>query len=344
MCSDVRVFEAANGAGRKPGPRQVQVHRCGEVAEYIQEVIGNDEVDLVHVEGFYLMQHVPVPSACPILLVEQNVEYQLWLQRVAVEPDAARRDAYLAQLRSTWTEEIAAWQRSDLVAVLTEEDRAVLAAHPGLDVRIVPDGADHVRPARFDRARSVAGEPLVVFVANFGYEPNQDAARFLCEEIVPRVVGEVPAARFLLVGTSPPDDLREVADACPNVLLVGRVPAVEPYLDTAQVVVAPLRIGGGIKVKVLEALARGRPIVATSVAAQGLGSAGADCTRIADDPESFARAVVRLLRRPEERDELARQARAFARTLPSWDVAAAKLAACYRELVPVASRRTASVA
>jgi hypothetical protein len=177
MCSDVRVFEAANGAGRKPGPRQVQVHRCGEVVEYIQEVIGNDEVDLVHVEGFYLMQHVPDPCACPILLVEQNVEYQLWLQRVAVEPDAARRDAYLAQLRSTWTEEIAAWQRSDLVAVLTEEDRAVLAAHPGLDVRIVPDGADHVRPARFDRARSVAGEPLVVFVANFGYEPNQDAAR-----------------------------------------------------------------------------------------------------------------------------------------------------------------------
>jgi glycosyltransferase involved in cell wall biosynthesis len=126
--------------------------------------------------------------------------------------------------------------------------------------------------------------------------------------------------------------------------VVGRVPAVEPYLDAAQVVVAPLRIGGGIKVKVLEALARGRPIVATSVAAQGLGSAGADCMRIADDPESFARAVVSLLRRPEERDELARQARAFARTLPSWDVAAAKLAACYRELVPVASRRTASVA
>jgi glycosyltransferase involved in cell wall biosynthesis len=115
------------------------------------------------------------------------------------------------------------------------------------------------------------------------------------------------------------------------------------FLDAAQVVVAPLRVGGGIKVKMIEALARGRPIVATSIAAQGLGS-GSRHMRIADDPTSFAGAVVGLLCRPEERLELALAARAFARTLPSWDDAAVRLMACHRELLPVSSSRSASVA
>lgn len=183
-----------------------------------------------------------------------------------------------------------------------------------------------------------------MFVANFAYQPNLDAAWFLCDEIVPRVVREIPGARFLLVGTSPPDDLRAAAEACPNIAVTGRVPAVEPYLDAAQVVVAPLRIGGGIKVKVLEALARGRPLVASSIAAQGFGSGSAECMRIADDPESFASEVVSLLHRPDERQRLARAAAALAATLPSWDEAAASLVECYRELAPASSKRTVSVA
>jgi glycosyltransferase involved in cell wall biosynthesis len=287
---------------------------------------------------------VPDPCPVPVLLVEQNVEYSLWLQRLVLEDDPELRDAYVTELRRTWVAEVSSWHRSDLVAVLTEDDRReLLAAHPGLDVRIVPDGADHVLPGGLGRAGSESREPLVVFVANFGYQPNQDAARFLCDEILPRVVGAVPEAQFLLVGTSPPDELRAAAASSPNITVTGGVPTVEPYLDAAQVVVAPLRVGGGIKVKVIEALARGRPIVATSVAAQGLGS-GSRHMQIADDPASFAAAVVGLLRRPEERLELALAARAFARTLPSWDDAAARLMACYRELLPVSSSRNASVA
>lgn len=323
---NAKVFEAANDWNGGTEPRLVQRHACERVREYVQSRILAGAVDLVHVEGFYLMQHVPTSCGVPVLLVEQNVEYTLWLQRVVHEPDDALRAAHLIELRQTWTSEVDAWGRSDLLAVVTDEDRnEVLAVDPNRDVRIVPDGADHANGS----GGSEAKDPLVVFVGNFGYQPNEDAALYLCDEIVPLLRREVPNVRVLLVGTSPSAELRARAKACENVVVTGWVPEVEPYLDAAQVVVAPLRVGGGIKVKMLEALSRGRPIVATSVAAQGLAGAPAGCIRIADEPAAFASHVLELLASEDARRRQARAARSFSRMLPSWDEAALRLLECY---------------
>jgi glycosyltransferase involved in cell wall biosynthesis len=294
-------------------------------------------MDLVHVEGFYLMHHVPAGSGVPILLVEQNVEYTIWHQRMRLARGRGQHRRNLAEYAVTLQAEIEAWKRSSLCAAVTEEDRATMrAAVPDLDVRLIPDGADHVStigeasggpgsaPAKTD-------EPVVAFVANFGYLPNVDAALYLTERIMPRVAAKVPSVKLFLVGNAPPPEIR--AFESDRVTVTGRVPAVEPYLDAADVVVCPLREGGGVKVKVLEALTRGKAVVTTSVGAQGLSSRATDALVVQDTARSFARAVTALLTDESQRRSLEKAAAAFAETLPTWNEAAAALAGCYQNLI-----------
>jgi polysaccharide biosynthesis protein PslH len=279
--------------------------------------------DVVHVEGFYLWQHLPRQRP-PALLVEQNVEHELWRQR-----------GDFAAAHATRAAEQAVWREADLLAAVTEEDRAHITAQARRPVALVTDGADHETAwsgARSDQpASGVGSRPAIVFVGNFGYEPNVDAAHWLVEEIFP-LVRRRADARLVLVGNAPPPDV--VALAGDHVTVTGRVPAVEPWLDAAAVVVCPLRVGGGVKVKVLEALRRGRAIVATPQCAHGITGARS-AMRIADDADAFGDAIAALLLDPAERARVEAAALRLATRLPSWDTVAARLAELWRELADI---------
>ena len=324
VCASVSVFEAQPGTDDLP--IQARRHCSPAAALHVRRLL--HEVDLVHVEGFYLMHHLPRSCETPLLLAEQNVEYSLWSQRVAIAGGhAQQRDAF-RDFRETRGWEVAAWRRADLCAAVTEEDRAtMLRVAPELDVRVVPDGVDHLGgppPGRREPQREV------LLVGNFAYQPNADAALWFCGEILPRLRRCVPDAQVLLVGNAPPPEVRALA--CEHVEVTGRVVSVEPYLDRAAVVVSPLRVGGGIKVKVLEALCRGKAIVSTTVGVQGLGPGVEGTIEVADRPERFAEACAVLLLDAGARRRLERRAVALAATLPTWDEAAERLLACYREL------------
>lgn len=332
-CRAVEVF-AAEAAPRSSTPtacRQERRHRSAALTARVDELLAAGTADIVHVEGFYLMQHLPRIVGVPVLLVEQNIEYELEHQRAAALPGAAADLEAYADAHRTRVAEVAAWRRADRVAVLTPEDRATMAAElPGLVPDVVPDGADHVPlPGAAWNGQAVSGTPTIAFVANFAYAPNLDAAELLLREILPRVRAAVPEARLWLVGNEPPASLGRRAD---RVTVTGRVESVIPYLDRADVVLCPLRIGGGIKVKAIEALRRGRPVVSTPIGAQGLTGAAREAVEIAADPAGLAAATIRLLRDPERRAELSRRARTAAARLPSWDVAAAALTDVYAQL------------
>jgi glycosyltransferase involved in cell wall biosynthesis len=317
----VHLFEAQ----RRPHPAP-QVARHGSAAARRWLARNAARFDVVHVEGFYLWQHLPPGRACT-LLAEQNVEYQLWEQR-----------GELAASRATRAVERRAWRAAQTLAAVTEQDRAVMAAATGgRPVHVVPDGADHdSRLAAGDAVAVPDCEPTVTFVGNFAYEPNVDAALWLAEEIFPAVRART-GAKLVLVGNAPPASVRALASA--DVVVTGRVAAVEPWLDAATVVACPLRIGGGVKVKLLEALARGRPVVATPHCMNGVAGAR-DGMRVAGTAERFAQELVELLTDPAERERLAAAARRCAASLPSWDDAADALATCWRQLA--AAGRTAA--
>jgi len=281
--------------------------------------------DLVHVEGFFLMQHVPPETRTRVLLVEQNIEFALWRQRAELGEREAAAEATL-----TLESEREAWSRADLVATVTEDDReAILEELPALDVRVVPDGVDHLRAKKtLDVERG-----LIVFVANFGYAPNVDAGLHLVSELWPAIKSKVPRARLALVGGGVPAVLGAAASSQQDVSLTGRVASVVPFLDAAEIVVCPLRVGGGVKVKVLEALSRGKALVTTGVGAQGLRPGIEGAALIKDSPEEFAQAVVTLLASVNQRRSLETAAKKFAQELPSWDTASMGLACLFRELL-----------
>jgi glycosyltransferase involved in cell wall biosynthesis len=222
------------------------------------------------------------------------------------------------------------------VATVTPEDRLVIeSVLTATHVSVVPDGADHL-PAPNE---TVVGQehldrppgPLIVLLANFAYAPNVDAALHLCHNILPTLRAAVPNVHTWLVGNAPPPEVRALTAA--TVEVTGRVRDVLPFVDAADVMVCPLRIGGGIKVKMIEALRRGKAVVSTPIGAQGLSVQAKNSLLIEEEPWAFADAVASLITDPDRRAQLERRAMRAASQLPLWDDAAGTLAAVYNELL-----------
>lgn len=320
-CTDVQVVPAEPPrTSESTAPFQVLRHRLRAVPPAVEQ----GEYDVIHVEGFYLMQHLRALAPRPTVLVEQNIEYQLWEQRAAHSsgPVAWR---HRREAERTRTAERQAWHRADVVAALTEEDRDVIRAAGVERVELVPDGID--RPDVEPKPMAADAPPVLTFVGNFGYEPNVDAAVYFARSVLPLIARQVPDVRLMLVGNAPPAQVQALAGR--TVTVTGRVPDVGAYLDSATVVLCPLRVGGGVKVKMLQALAHGKAIVTTSVGTQGLGPEIRDAAVVADDAAAMAAGVVSLLRDPQGRARLEAAARRHAALLPTWDDAAAALLDCY---------------
>jgi glycosyltransferase involved in cell wall biosynthesis len=200
--------------------------------------------------------------------------------------------------------------------VLTERDRRALLPLAG-DTALAHIPLGVTLP---EHALNPLGEPpaSVLFVGNYAHPPNVDAALRLVREIVPRVRAHVPSLTVNIVGDHPTREMERLVNA--HVQVTGRVPDVTPYLDRASLVVVPLRLGGGMRVKVLEALAAGKAVVASPLAVAGLeGLVDGEHALIAETDEEFAGAIVRLLADAERRAALAAQARAWACAHLAWE-------------------------
>ncbi|MGY1456751.1 glycosyltransferase [Streptomyces sp. SS8] len=326
ICADVRMFPAdpvTEGPAGVPARvwRQTSAASAAELARFLH----THPVGLVHVEGYYMTPHLPGGLTVPLVLVEENVEYLIdkaW-ETIGVSTSSHCSWQQAAQL------EHAAWRLAQVCATVSQDDAEHMrSVDPGLDVRWSPDGADHLTPLPPDVPRSVDREPdeplTVSFVGNFTYPPSSDAAGFLLERIWPQIAAAVPQARLKLAGIRPGPALVKRAAHLPRVEVTGWVDRVADVLDESHVFVAPLRAGGGVKVKVLEAIARGCPIVTTPVGAQGLPPEVRDALVVCDE-ENFAANLVKLLEDRALRREMSTRIRSAARLLPTWDEAARRL-------------------
>ncbi len=219
------------------------------------------------------------------------------------------RRPFLARDTHSWE----AYERTilkefDAVVCFTDLDRTVLRQlSPTTRVDVIPPCGPlpvQVRPT------GVESEDKILFIGNFVHPPNVDAALWLVEGILPRVRMRRPKAVLQLVGAAPPDSVRRLGSAA--VEINGSVPDVSPFLDAATVVVAPLRMGGGIRIKVIDALTGGKAMVATPLAAEGLGVTDGRELLVADDEQAFADAVSRVLSDAELRQSLSENARTWA--------------------------------
>jgi glycosyltransferase involved in cell wall biosynthesis len=221
--------------------------------------------------------------------------------------------------------------------VLSDVDRAaLLEGNPALAVGVIPNGVDL---RAFPVGAAPRSETALLFVGNFEYGPNADAAFQLATEIFPRVQASVPDAELWLVGNGPPAHIQALASD--SITVTGRVPDVQPYLASAAAFVSPLRVGVGIKNKVLEALAMGCPLVATPLSVDGIAvTEGVDAIVAGDD--GLAAATVRVLRDADLRRRLSANGRKLIETGYSWEHVAQAYEALYREIQPGDAHRLAA--
>ena len=220
------------------------------------------------------------------------------------------------------------WSRFDLVQVFTERDaEGVGAVAPEIVERVRVNPFGLVLPDPLPPAPEASRE--LVFFGNFTHPPNVDAALWLGSEIMPALRARDGGTRLTVIGPAAPPDVQALAAA--DIRVTGRVPDLTPYLESAAVVVAPLRIGGGQRMKVLESLARGRSVVTTSRGAEGLEHAGEPPVVVADSVDAFVQAVATLLESPRERQRLATRGREFAAAHHSPEAYALRLERVYEE-------------
>lgn len=284
-------------------PVWVQAFRSTAVDEAVRGLIDRRRPEIIQVEYQLMAQFLPSRPAIPTVLVVHEpalrVAENFALARVGLARLLNHAD------RGAWARfERGATGAADRVVVFTGRDAEVLsAARPPVVVPLaVPLPEQPLDPLGAD-------PPSLLYIGNFGHPPNVDAARWLVREIFPRIRRAHPSVRLSIVGENAPADLR--ADAPPGVEFTGGVPDVEPWLDRAAVFVVAARLGGGMRVKTIEALAAGKAIVSTPLGVAGLDLAG-DEVAIAETAEAFAEQVDVLLADPVRRRELAGNARRWA--------------------------------
>ena len=208
---------------------------------------------------------------------------------------------------------------------------------PGVPVALVGNGVD----LDYFRSTGAAKHPAsMVFTGVMNYRPNVDAVLWFCDEILPIIQAKIPEASLTICGSNPTAAVRRLAKE-PGVRVTGRVPDTRPYLDRAEVFVAPLRMARGVQNKLLEALAMGLPCVASTTAWRGIAIPEGEGIFAADRPSDFAGHVIRLLRDADQRAEMERRARAAAEGNYRWEAQMARLdeviAATVPELAPPAA-------
>jgi polysaccharide biosynthesis protein PslH len=220
--------------------------------------------------------------------------------------------------------EDSALQRFDGILTVSNADRETFTRlYPDVRVKpmwVIPTGVD---TEHFTPSEAPISEPRLVFTGSMDWLPNEDAMRFFCRDVLPLIRAEEPRARLSIVGRSPTAAVRALAEE--HIEVTGTVPDVRPFMRKAAVHVVPLRIGGGTRLKIFEAMAMGQAVVSTTIGAEGLPVADGEHVRIADGPRAFADAVLSLLRDPRRRQSLGAAARQLVVGHYDWSVAAGVL-------------------
>lgn len=231
----------------------------------------------------------------PCVLFQHNVESVLWRRMAETETAPWRKLAYKIEAAKMASYEKRAIARFHHLIAVSEQDRHEMRKmNPSCRITVVPTGVD---TQQYRVAQPAPGNPpLVVFTGSMDWEPNIDAMEYFCRQIWPLVLAQAPNARLQIVGRDPHP--RVLRLAAPSIDVTGKTPSVIDYLRSATVVVVPLRIGGGTRLKIFEAMAMGKAVVSTSIGAEGLDVIPGRDLEIADTSNGFASAVIRLIRDP----------------------------------------------
>ncbi len=304
-------------------PYSVQVHNSPRVHQAIRDHAARHKVDLWQFEWLpYLDALHGLPDARSVV-VAHNVDALVWQRFGEIERGWLKRWYIRRQWHKFQRYEHRIFNQATRVVAVTADDARLIQALYGVgSADLVDNGVDN---AWFQAVRAERGPGQILFLGTLDYRPNQDAARLLLDVVFPAIRARHPAARLLLVGRNPPEWLTRRVQGVAGVDLHGNVPDVRPYLASSGVMAVPLRVGGGSRLKILEALAAGLPVVSTRVGAEGLALTPGRDLIVVEQAEDITAALCWALDEPEKLKQTAEHGGAVVRKQYDWSALGDKL-------------------
>lgn len=279
-------------------PYSVSKFTHRKVRKAVADALSSGRFDLLICDFLAVSLNFPDSPRVPCILFQHNVESVLWERMAATESNPLRKLAYMYEAARMLPYECQALSRFHYVLAVSEQDRQqMLKMQPQCKITVIRTGVD-VRATSPSPPSSIT-PPRIVFSGSMDWEPNVDAVEYFCIQILPQILSVFPDAIFQIVGRNPLARVKCLASK--SVQVTGTVPSVTEYLRNATIVVVPLRIGSGTRLKIYEAMALGKALISTSIGAEGLDFQNGRDLLLADDSSSFAKAILMLLREGEIR-------------------------------------------
>jgi len=290
-----------------PLPYALSRYRSEAMKKAVTREVQGQRHDVVVSDFLVCAPNTPRRLACAKVLFQHNVEAMIWKRHAQTATNPAKKAYFYGQWLKMRAYEQWACREFDSVVAVSENDRNVFRDQYGVnEVYDVPTGVD----TQYFEPQFVEKDPMnLVFTGSMDWLPNEDAMIYFADAILPRIVEKVPQVTVTVVGRKPTPSLQHLAKEQPRIKLTGRVEDIRPHVAKASVYIVPLRIGGGTRIKIYEAMSMQKAIVSTSVGAEGLPLRDGEEIFLADDPKKFAEVVVKLLQSPETAQKVGRRAR-----------------------------------
>lgn len=303
-------------------PYSVSSHRCELMRRAVSELAGRVRIDVWQLEWAPYIETIDAAIPGLRIVMAHNVDTVIWQRYYETERNPLKKVAVKAQWRKFRRFEEAAFRQASRVVAVTEEDAQLIRDQFGQPrVDVVENGIDR---AFFEPIKSQRNASRILYLGSLDWRPNLDAVRLLLDEIFPRVRAQQPGAELFIVGRNPPAGLIDRVRRTAGAELHADVSDVRPYLAESGVMAVPLRIGGGSRLKILEAIASGLPVVASKVAAEGLRlQPGLDYVQAGE--EQMADALVYAIRAPGEMQAMAQRGRRLVLETYDWEALARTL-------------------
>lgn len=328
-------------------PLTVSKYYSAEMVKAMKNLLKLRRFDVIHFEMLHTGQYIldlrfPVADfqdrkSVGTVLGEQNIDSSIWYKLVREESNLLKKLIFYSQYRSFMSYESRICGYFDLcICVSAQDQRTLESVCPGAKTGLVPNGVD---PDYFKPGEAEEDETCLIFTGSMDWHPNEDAVLHFCHHILPLIHTELPEVKFYIVGSNPTDRVLRLG-RIQGVTVTGLVEDVRPYIASAAVYVVPLRIGGGTRLKILEALAMKKAVVSTSIGCEGLDLQPDKHLLVADNPQQFAAETVQLIKDRSLRRRLGENGKTLVQGRYDWDVVIESLDLTYRRLI---SKRSGTV-
>jgi glycosyltransferase involved in cell wall biosynthesis len=312
-----------------PLPYSVQSHTSEKMRRAVSQHAARNQTDVWQLEWSGYGYCIPSPTA-PVVLQAHNIDALIWQRYRDSEPNWFKRKYIADQYRKYRSFERQAFSKASCVVAVSEADAQLARSMYGTrGVEVIDNGVDVAAHARIIPGPS---SHRILFLGALDWRPNLDAVTILLDKIFPSVKAKLPGAILTIVGRSPPPWLRQRISEVEGAELCADVPTVAPYLASSSVMAVPLRIAGGSRLKILEALASGLPVVSTTIGAEGLLLEPDAHLSVADRQEDFVTALIQSLVNPGAARAQAERGRKAVSKLYDWNVLAERLGAIWQRV------------